>query len=227
MARTTPQGGDHPAPLNIFSVAPEGANSRASMISAVPLGSRILMKPPPPMPDAMGLNTPSHNAVVTQASAALPPLRRMLRPSEAAGNVAVRSLQFAVCSPHHYAADQMWLTITHSGTETLTHLAAPTVVCGHGAMPPCCQPRPVLPVKLRHTCSRHPNTETVKTRCQDAKVQVHKLNTDGCQRHHVINQLLHLPQGCASQDGCLHGCCCYCCCPAQAVMTPPTLRLCR
>ena len=70
----------HAAPLNIFSVAPDGANSRASTISAVPLGSRMLMKPPPPMPDAIGLKTPSHSAVVTHASAALPPRFMMLRP---------------------------------------------------------------------------------------------------------------------------------------------------
>ncbi len=75
-------------PLYIFSVAPVGAYSRASMTSAVPSFVRTVMNPPPPMPLAMGLNTPSHSAVVTVASAALPPRFRMSTPVQTAHHTA-------------------------------------------------------------------------------------------------------------------------------------------
>lgn len=76
------------SPLYIFSVAPVGAYSRASMTSAVPSFVRTVMNPPPPMPLAMGLNTPSHSAVVTVASAALPPRFRMSTPVQTAHHTA-------------------------------------------------------------------------------------------------------------------------------------------
>ena len=50
-----------------------GAVSLLSMNSAVPLGSRMSMKAPPPIPLAMGLMTPRQKTDAMAASTALPP----------------------------------------------------------------------------------------------------------------------------------------------------------
>ena len=54
-------------------VAPEGATSRMLMTCAWPCPVRMSMKPPPPMPLAIGFITPWHSAVATAPSMALPP----------------------------------------------------------------------------------------------------------------------------------------------------------
>ena len=69
------------SPTNMFSVAADGATSRASITFVSPCAVRISMKPPPPTPLAMGLSTPWHRAVATAASTAFPPSTNTLFPA--------------------------------------------------------------------------------------------------------------------------------------------------
>lgn len=71
----------HNSPLNMFSVAAAGATSLASITSVVPLGLLMIMKWPPPRPEAAGLIMPWHRAVVMAESTALPPSVKIIRPA--------------------------------------------------------------------------------------------------------------------------------------------------
>jgi hypothetical protein len=54
-----------------------GESSRESIVVTSPLGVRMTMNPPPPMPHEKGSTTPRTPAAATAASTALPPLRRV------------------------------------------------------------------------------------------------------------------------------------------------------
>ena len=69
-------------PLNIFSEAAAGATSLASITSVVPLGLLMIMKLPPPRPEAAGLFMPWHRAVVIAESTALPPCVKIVKPAK-------------------------------------------------------------------------------------------------------------------------------------------------
>ena len=67
--------------------------SRTSVFPIAPDGAMI-MKPPPPRPEANGSTTPSASETATAASTAFPPSARISRPASAASGWAATTMPF-------------------------------------------------------------------------------------------------------------------------------------
>src|SRR5579859_4096057 len=68
--------------------------SRTSVRPTAPLGE-IIMKPPPPRPEAIGSTTPRASDTATAASTAFPPSASTSRPASAASGCAATTMPFS------------------------------------------------------------------------------------------------------------------------------------